>query len=953
MKIQNSRLVVAIILVVMPLLLFVGQPSLANTQQDYSANSCSLNRGLDIAILMDNSGSMTESDPEYFRVEAVKNMLGDLHDYDRLALIQFSDTAQLLQPLTSNRTDIENALQSIVPAGGTDMSLGLEKAMDELNASKSNNHKMIIVLTDGVSINNPASIEYAKQAYENNVTIFTIGLGSSIDLTTLTAIANETGGQYFQAANATHLTTIFQNIRLAAEDLRQPKVFSDWTLTKDLVVDGDLVLQENVKLNMNNYDVVVRGDLVLLSCAEMRAVSGTITANNVEQSAGSFLHLNNSQLHVLKNYKQEGRLRVNGDYGGSATPEIMIDELYTQRNRGYLQLEGYSALINGDFIQEGRVQHGGGTIRVKGDVTQRGFFDVERGQLFVEGVLTLEGGPLLDDAFATNKSLNVNGGVVQVGSEQLMAETSTVGHIIQNSGQLYINHGTVHVFGDYILKNGWLTMTKSSMDTTASDYGEGDGDYVHVYGDFITQTMRNHSERLYNYLGKPMNDQAHLTEGVLQIDGNFTQIGDKQYHTAYSDRSQNYLQDYSRYNFVASGRHKVLLTGKGTITVASSGFTFNILELEGTLVDYTRSGAVRWNRLIEREESANANLRKLAINGVDVYNFDPNVLQYNNHVVPVSSVQGPVYALTVDARADDYLNATVQIYGDYLQQDGTGQVRVVVTANDGKTQKVYTVNVTAGGASKDAVSAITLNKNQIVFLKKSGAGFSPINESIGYTITPSTASNQQVDWMSTNPTVATVSPSGIVTPLSVGRTTIIATTKDGGFTKTVLVEVKTDNDLLVGVKTLADFVADYDRYNQIMALYDPNDIGIVVPGQYIKSVTFNSVGNLVSGTVQTDATVSKVEVRVNNQQLLAQNIGGSQYLFSRAGLVTGDFVEIITYNASGDEIERIGTSYPVNFTQNSIVSPGFYSVQQLFTNTMLFNLILSEYAPSQLKFTLR
>ena len=147
------------------------------------------------------------------------------------------------------------------------------------------------------------------------------------------------------------------------------------------------------------------------------------------------------------------------------------------------------------------------------------------------------------------------------------------------------------------------------------------------------------------------------------------------------------------------------------------------------------------------------------------------------------------------------------------------------------------MNVTAGGASKDAVSAITLNKDNIVFLKKSGAGFSPANETIGYTITPSTASNQQVDWMSTNPTVATVSPAGIVTPLSVGKTTIVATTEDGGFMKTVLVEVKNENDLLAGVKTLADFVVDYNRYNQIMSLYNPADIGIVVPGQYIKAVT--------------------------------------------------------------------------------------------------------------------
>ena len=187
-----------------------------------------------------------------------------------------------------------------------------------------------------------------------------------------------------------------------------------------------------------------------------------------------------------------------------------------------------------------------------------------------------------------------------------------------------------------------------------------------------------------------MNDQAHLTDGILQVDGNFKQIGDKQFHSSYSDRSQKYAENYSRFNFVASGRHKVLLTGKGTIDVEGSGSYFNILQLEGRLVDYNQIRPVKWNKLIETDHSANANLTSLSINDVPVHQFTPAVLNYSNHTVPASGITGPLRTLKVDARAEDYRNATVEVTGNSVGVDGTAQVKILVTAHDGETKKLYT-----------------------------------------------------------------------------------------------------------------------------------------------------------------------------------------------------------------------------------------------------------------------
>ncbi|WP_405369850.1 chondroitinase-B domain-containing protein [Nonlabens sp. Asnod2-A12] len=60
---------------------------------------------------------------------------------------------------------------------------------------------------------------------------------------------------------------------------------------------------------------------------------------------------------------------------------------------------------------------------------------------------------------------------------------------------------------------------------------------------------------------------------------------------------------------------------------------------------------------------------------------------------------------------------------------------------------------------------------------------------VSATVTPSTAANQQVNWSSSDTTIAIVDASGVVTGVAAGNATITATTVDGGFTTTSMITV--------------------------------------------------------------------------------------------------------------------------------------------------------------------
>ena len=197
--------------------------------------------GRDLMIAVDLSGSMKIDDMEVNgrqvdRLKMIKYVLSDFIERrvgDRLGLILFADTAYLQAPLTYDRDTVNQLLnESLIGLVGEQTAIGdaIGLAIKRFNEREESN-KVLVLLTDGQNTAGNITPEQANElAINNDVTIYTIGVGADkmlvqsffgnrqinpsqeLDEDMLTKIATSTGGQYFRARDVESLQKIYATL---------------------------------------------------------------------------------------------------------------------------------------------------------------------------------------------------------------------------------------------------------------------------------------------------------------------------------------------------------------------------------------------------------------------------------------------------------------------------------------------------------------------------------------------------------------------------------------------------------------------------------------------------------------------------------------------------------------------------------------------------------------------
>jgi Ca-activated chloride channel family protein len=141
-------------------------------------------RGRDILVAIDTSKSMLATDMAPNRLERAKLAALDLlrlAKNDRLGLIAFAGGAFLQSPLTLDdeafRQNINALDTSIIPQGGTSLSEAIDTAISAFASEEGDNHRVLVIFTDGED-QDEGALQAAEKAAEKNLKIFTVGVGT-------------------------------------------------------------------------------------------------------------------------------------------------------------------------------------------------------------------------------------------------------------------------------------------------------------------------------------------------------------------------------------------------------------------------------------------------------------------------------------------------------------------------------------------------------------------------------------------------------------------------------------------------------------------------------------------------------------------------------------------------------------------------------------------------------
>ncbi len=177
--------------------------------------------GVNVAVLLDSSGSMDWNDPTRQRVLAAKALVDILRPEDKAAVLDFGTGAtngfsetRLLQSFTSDHDLLHQAIDRVKADGGTPMYESLGETISFIQATGLPN-LALLVLTDGEANSDVLFDDVVASAQAIGLPLFTVGLGTDVDFTQLQALAVQTGGTFASAVDAAGLQTLFESLGVA------------------------------------------------------------------------------------------------------------------------------------------------------------------------------------------------------------------------------------------------------------------------------------------------------------------------------------------------------------------------------------------------------------------------------------------------------------------------------------------------------------------------------------------------------------------------------------------------------------------------------------------------------------------------------------------------------------------------------------------------------------------
>ena len=195
--------------------------------------------GVELVLVIDDSGSMDWNDSSNERLVVAKNLIDKLPENSKIGVVKFESGVSVLTPSLITEKDSAKAYLTTSyfwSSGGTSMYRGIQSGLSLFSPNEDTAFKIAVVLSDGATGDTSMHSSIVKAAKEKNVKVYTVGLGSSTSYFNnyLKPLANSTGGEFYLAANASQLSIIYEDIGNKI-DL---SVDSDWDGLPDYYEDN-------------------------------------------------------------------------------------------------------------------------------------------------------------------------------------------------------------------------------------------------------------------------------------------------------------------------------------------------------------------------------------------------------------------------------------------------------------------------------------------------------------------------------------------------------------------------------------------------------------------------------------------------------------------------------------------------------------------------------------------
>lgn len=176
------------------------------------------NLHLNLAVVIDRSGSMSGQKIEYARQAAI-HLVDSLQDGDRIAVVAYDDEVTAVAPSTllshAARADLRARIAALRPGGSTNLSGGWLQGCQEVAAAGAGDGYLnrALLISDGLANCGITDIEelgyHSRQIHARGVSTSTFGVGADFDENLLELIANQGGGNFYYIESPNRIPEIF------------------------------------------------------------------------------------------------------------------------------------------------------------------------------------------------------------------------------------------------------------------------------------------------------------------------------------------------------------------------------------------------------------------------------------------------------------------------------------------------------------------------------------------------------------------------------------------------------------------------------------------------------------------------------------------------------------------------------------------------------------------------